>query len=138
MNFGGDDFYANQNNPERVEAFLHQTLAIPDGHFDGPLVWDAFQLMAPSLLNPAIEQRVRVLRPNAYMLAVFHADERSSAVPLYSYRIADAKTLQLAPRGAREPAQFFNNRALERLFQNFQSVKFFLARDHLREVIVKR
>ena len=34
--------------------------------------------------------------------------------------------------------QFFNNRALERMFQNYGAVKFFLTRDHLREVIVKR
>ncbi len=138
MNFGDGDFYANQSNPERVEAFLQQTLAFPDEHFDGALVWDAFQFMSPALLYPAIDQLTRILRPNAYLLAFFHADERASTVPLYSYRITDAKTLELSRRGAREPAQAFNNRGLERLFQNFQSVKFFLARDHLREVIVKR
>jgi hypothetical protein len=44
----------------------------------------------------------------------------------------------MAARGQRKPAQIFNNRSLERLFQDFQSVKFFLTRDHLREVIVRR
>jgi hypothetical protein len=44
----------------------------------------------------------------------------------------------LVDRGRRRPAQFFNNRSLERLFQDFQSVKFFLTRNHLREVIVRR
>jgi hypothetical protein len=37
----------------------------------------------------------------------------------------------------RRPAQLFANRALEKLFVRFESVKFFLARDRLREVIVK-
>jgi SAM-dependent methyltransferase len=134
----GSEFYENQTDGSRVESFLQQTLSFPDGHFDGALVWDAFQFMSPSLLQPAIEQLARVLRPNAYLLSFFHSDERATSVPVYSYRIADPKTLQLSLRGYREPAQFFNNRALERLFQNFQSVKFFLARDHLREVIVKR
>lgn len=136
--FGREGFYENQADPQRAEAFLQQTLSFPDGHFDGALVWDAFQFMNPALLQPVIEQLMRILRPNAYLLAFFHADERASSVPVYSYRIGDHKTLQLALKGHREPAQFFNNRALERLFQNFQSVKFFLARDHLREVIVKR
>ena len=57
---------------------------------------------------------------------------------MLSYRIQDSRTLTLAPRGIRMPAQFFNNRALERLFQDYQSTKFFLTRDNLREVIVRR
>ena len=44
----------------------------------------------------------------------------------------------MQPRGQRKPAQYFNNRDLERLFQEFASVKFFLTRDSLREVIVRR
>jgi hypothetical protein len=31
----------------------------------------------------------------------------------------------------------FNNRSLEKLFGGFESVKFFLTKDRLREVIVK-
>jgi hypothetical protein len=44
----------------------------------------------------------------------------------------------MVSRSQRRPAQIFNNRSLEKLFQDFQSVKFFLTRDRLREVIVKR
>jgi len=72
------------------------------------------------------------------MLALFSADERAQEVPLYSYRMVDQRTIGLNPRGTRKPAQPFNNRGLEKLFQKFQSVKFFLTRDHLREVIVRR
>jgi len=136
--FGTADFYANQGDPARVDAFLQQMLTFPDGHFDGALVWDSFQFMSPALLHPAIEQLSRILRPNAYLLAYFNADERAATVPCYSYRITDAKTLMLSRRTRREPAQFFNNRAVEKLFKNFQSVKFFLTRDQLREVLVKR
>ena len=44
----------------------------------------------------------------------------------------------VADRGPRKPEQIFNNRSLEKLFQGFESLKFFLARDNLREVIVRR
>jgi hypothetical protein len=47
------------------------------------------------------------------------------------------KTLQVAQSGTRQPAQLFNNRRLEKLFNTFGSVKFFLTRERLREVIVK-
>ena len=64
-----------------------------------------------------------------------NASRPSRRIPTAS---RDRKTITLAPRGRRRPAQFFNNRSLEKLFQDFESVKFFLTRDHLREVIVRR
>ncbi len=72
------------------------------------------------------------------MLALFNANEQVQQVQSYSYRIIDHKTIGMQPRGMRKVSQPFNNRTLERLFQNFHSVKFFLTRDSLREVIVRR
>jgi len=59
-------------------------------------------------------------------------------VPLYQHRIQDSKTLLLTPRGACRQVQHHNNRSLERMFERAHSLKFFLTRDHLREVIIKR
>jgi hypothetical protein len=101
-------------------------------------VWDTLQFLAPPLLQETVDHLYHVLRPQSALLAFFHADEKASLVPLYHYRILESRTLSLTPRGERKPAQYFNNRSLEKLFQKFQSVKFFLTRDHLREVIVRR
>jgi hypothetical protein len=136
--FGGGDFYKKQESPEAVEAFLAQSLTFPSGHFDGALLWDVLEFLAPPLLHTVVDRLRDTVKPGSYLLAVFHAEERAGAVPAYAYRIADAKTLLISPHGARQPAQFFNNRAIEKLFQGFEAVKFFLTRDHLREVIVKR
>jgi hypothetical protein len=136
--FAGGDYYDNQSQPDRIDKFLDQSLNFPNDHFDGVLVWDAFEFLAPPLLKSAIDRLRRIVRPGSYLLAMFHAEERSGQIPVYSYRISDGKTLLLASRGMRQPAQFFNNRAVENLFQGFESVKFFLTRDSLREVIVKR
>ncbi len=135
---GGEDFYESQARPELISEFLAQTLDFSDGQFDGALIWDSFQFMHPALLAAVIGRLRSILRPNAYLLAFFHADERAVEVPSYSYRIVDNRSLQLSRRGSRPASLFFNNRALERLFQDFESVKFFLTRDSLREVIVKR
>ncbi|MDQ6760123.1 MAG: class I SAM-dependent methyltransferase [Acidobacteriota bacterium] len=132
------DFMENQSDRQRVEQFLSQTMDFPDAKFDGALVWDTLQFLTPPVLQLTIERLFRVLRPGAALLAFFHAEEKANVIPVYSYRIADSKTLSLTPKGQRKPAQFFNNRSLEKLFHQFSSVKFFLARDHLREVIVKR
>jgi hypothetical protein len=134
----GGDFFENQSDPERVKQFMSSALDFPEEEFGGALVWDTLQFLAPSLLHDTVDQIYHILQPGASMLAFFHADEKAKAAPIYSYRIGDSKTLLLSSRGERRPAQFFNNRALEKLFARFSSVKFFLTRDSLREVIVKR
>lgn len=136
--FGQGDFYENQSNPRAVEAFLRAALDFPDDAFDGALVWDVLEYLSPALLTVVVQKLRSMLRPGSCLLAVFHAEERAEMVPSYTFRIHDHRTIQLSTRGRRQPAQFFNNRSLERLFQDFQSVKFFLTRDHLREVIVRR
>jgi len=137
--FGTDDeFLLRQGEPDRAEYFLKQSLDFLDDTFDGALVWDTLQFLAPPLLQLTVDRLFRVLRPGAYLLSFFSADEKAKVIPVNSYRIQDSKTLQLAPRGETRPAQFFNNRAIERLFQSFESVKFFLTRDNQREVIARR
>ena len=124
--------------PGVILAFLRRNLDFPDGSLDGVLLWDSLEFLPQPLLKATVERLHHVTRPGAYLLAFFHADEKAASVPSYSYRISDARTLLLTHRRLRRPAQLFNNRAVEKLFRDFESVKFFLTRDHLREVIVRR
>jgi hypothetical protein len=137
--FGGaGEFAANQSDPARAALFLRESLDFPDQSFDGALLWDTLQFLAPPLLQDAVDRLYRILRPQSSLLAFFHAEEKADSAPLFTYRIVESKSMSVAPRGERRPAQYFNNRNLEKLFQKFHSVKFFLTRDHLREVIVRR
>jgi hypothetical protein len=136
--FGDRDFFENQINPRKVEEFLERALHFPDDHFDGALVWDTLQYLSAPLLAVVIERLWHMLRPGSCMLALFNANEQAEKVQSYSYRIADHRTIGMLPRTMRRPSQPFNNRTLEKLFQNFHSVKFFLTRENLREVIVRR
>jgi hypothetical protein len=132
--FGGED----QSNAGSIDQFLRQTLNFENERFDGVLVWDVLQYMTPTLLAATLERLRTIVRPQSYLLTYFHADEKAQQVPFYSFRIKDQQHLLLAQRGMRKPAQIFNNRSLEKLFQKFESVKFFLTREQLREVIVRR
>lgn len=133
----GSDEETNQSNPGRIEYFLRNALDYPDYHFDGVLIWDVLEYLEPALLAATIERLHKIVRPNSYLLAFFHSDAKIESVPYYCFRIQDVNTLQVAQTGSRHPAQLFNNRSLEKLFQQFGSVKFFLTRERLREVIVK-
>jgi hypothetical protein len=134
----GDADPADQANQSRIDQFLRQTLNFENEQFDGVLVWDVLQYMTPALLAATLDRLRTIVRPHAYLLAYFHADEKAQQVPFYSFRIKDSQNLMLAQRGTRRPAQIFNNRSLEKLFQKFESVKFFLTKEQLREVIVRR
>lgn len=133
----GDQFYENQADPDRLQGFLHENLDFPRESFDGALVWDALQFLSADLLHITVARLEQILRPGSSLLAFFHADEKVSQVPVHTYRIVDHKTLMLTPRGMRKRAEHFNNRALERLFHNFD-LKFFLTRDSLREILARR
>jgi 2-polyprenyl-3-methyl-5-hydroxy-6-metoxy-1,4-benzoquinol methylase len=134
--FGLDDT-VDQSNPGQIEYFLKQALDYPEGHFDAVLIWDVLEYLAPALLAAVLERLHQIVRPKGYMLAFFHADDKLDAVPFYTFRIQELNTLRVAQQGQRRPAQLFNNRSLEKLFARFESVKFFLTREQLREVIIK-
>ena len=129
---------ADQSNPHQIESFLRNNLDFPPDTFDGVLLWDTLQFMAPALLNAVLERLHLIVRPKSYLLVFFNSEERSKISPVYSFRIQDKVTLRLVQRGTRATAQVFNNRGLEKLFAKFESVKFFLTRESLREVIVRR
>ena len=134
--FGHD--LAEQTNPSRIEYFLKQNFDYPPDTLDGVLLWDSLQFMSPALLNATVERLYDVMRPKSYLLAFFTATEKAMEVPSHSFRIVDNKTILLKERDIRQPGQVFNNRNLEKLFGKFESVKFFLTRENLREVIVRR
>ncbi|MBV9303676.1 MAG: class I SAM-dependent methyltransferase [Acidobacteriaceae bacterium] len=134
----GADFLENEKTASKAQRFLDQTLTFAEESFDGALVWDTFQFLASPLLDQAIAQLLRVMRPSGLMLFFFGADEKATRMPTYNYRIQDHRTLLLSPRGTYQNVHFFHNRLLERLFHGASSVKFFLTRDNLRELIVRR
>jgi len=133
----GEDGAAGQSNPGRIDYFLRQALDHPPANFDGVLIWDVLEYLAPALLNAVVERLHKIVRPKSCMLAFFHSDDKLEAVPSYTFRIRQMNALEVVQHGMRRPAQLFNNRSLERLFGRFESVKFFLTRERLREVIIK-
>lgn len=136
--FGDGDYYENQRDSSRVDSFLIQTFSEQRGPFDGALVWDCLQFLRPSLLDKTIDHLHRILEPGAHLLAYFYADDRAQTIPQFHFKIHDEHSLVMEQRGEMPPGQAFSNRNIERLFEDFASTKFFLSRDHIREVLVRR
>lgn len=128
----------NLSESRKIAEFVEQTFNYHASTFGGILVWDTLQYLPAPLLEAVLERLMLLLSPGGMVLSYFQADEKVRVVPAYSYRIVDGKTVMLSPRGLRNREQYFNNRAIEKLFEGCGAVKFFLTRDHLREVLVRR
>lgn len=123
---------------EAAHGFVDQYLNFARTQFDAILAWDSLEFLDSDALHMTVPRLAEILRPGGVLLSFFHTQARGETVPLYRYSIQGPQELALLPRKERSMPNTFNNRSLERLFQDFESVKFFLTRDNLREVIVTR
>lgn len=127
-----------KDSPPQEEDFFRENLNYSEAQFDGILCWDLFDFVADPLIKPLIARLHRSLKPGGAVLSFFHTGAAGQQVPLYQYRIRAEDTLQMSGRGVGQLQRHFNNRTIENLFRNFASLKFYLSRDNLREVISVR
>jgi SAM-dependent methyltransferase len=141
------------------KRFLSENLVYEPCLFDAVFCWNLADYLDESLVKPVVGRFWTVLKPGGMLLAFFHTRDAGPDAPCYRYHIVNKDTLEMQHIMARSgagpdpgssgraytpsKAQFrlqrvFNNRNIENLFRDFSSVKFFLARDNVREVLVVR
>ena len=121
-----------------VDRFLSENLNFGREEFDAVMFWDLADFLPEPLVKPLIERVYVAMKPSAIMLAFFHTKDAGPEAPFYRYNIATRETLELQPVRAYRLQRVFNNRHVENLFHDYQSIKFFLGRDNIREVLVIR
>ena len=135
--FSQQEIATRQFAPDRVEQFLDQTFDFEDQSCDVVFVWDTLQFLPPQIAQGVLERLYRVLSPDALLMAFFHPENSGPAAP-HACRILDARHLQLTAKPHVRPIVPFSTRSIEKFFQQFRSVKFFLTRENLQEVIARR
>jgi len=127
-----------QSGGLNVEKFLSENLVFRNVKFDAVLCWDIPDYLAEPLVKPMVERIASVLNPKGYLLAFFHTKDAGPDAPYYRYHINGADMLRLQRGPQFRLQRVFNNRHIENLFHDYASLKFFLARDNVREVLVVR
>lgn len=119
-------------------SFFRENLTYAQGQFTGILCWDLLDFLPEHLLKPFVENLYSFLKPGGNLLAFFHTGSPGQDAPVCQYRIHSADMLEVAGKEAGKLRRHFNNRAIENLFRNYSSLKFYLSRDNLREVVIVR
>jgi SAM-dependent methyltransferase len=139
------------------KKFLDENLKFNNTQFDIVLCWNLADYMDESLVKPVVARLWSMIKPGGQLLAFFHTREAGPDAPCHRFHIVGPDTLEMQPIEPRRevrrgptgaihtsvnsgfPLQrVFNNRHIENLFRDFASIKFFLARDNVREVLVVR
>jgi hypothetical protein len=121
-----------------VDRFFTENLVFNNVKFDAVLCWDVPDYLAEPLVKPMIERIASVMNPKGYLLAFFHTKDAGPDAPYYRYQISGLDTMRLQRGPQFRLQRVFNNRHIENLFHDYGSLKFFLARDNVREVLVVR
>jgi hypothetical protein len=144
------------NSVPDEKRFLADNLVYPNAQFDLVLCWNIADYMEEALVKPVVGRLWSLMKPGAMLLAFFHTREAGPDAPCYRYHVVGTDILEMQPivprrDSRRSPAgavqsvdttfrlqRVFNNRHIENLFRDFASIKFFLSRDNVREVLVVR
>jgi SAM-dependent methyltransferase len=139
------------------KKFLAENLLYSSAQFDIVLCWNLADYLDEGLVKPVVARLWSMMKPGGMLLAFFHTREAGPDAPCYRYHIVGNDMLEMqhidarrdlrkGPTGAVHTAiersfrlqRVFNNRHIENLFRDFSSIKFFLTRDNVREVLVVR
>jgi|GEM_PF-2528047 len=122
----------------RVEAFIESALSFEDHVADLVLIWDRLQYLPPPIAEAIVERVRRMLAPDALLLTLFRTDTSGADHVPYTCRIVDSQTLLLNERMRQRPMETFNPRTIHKLFQSYGEVRFFVSRESLQEVLIRR
>lgn len=121
-----------------VDRYLSENLRHEREKFDAVLAWDVPDYLPEEVVKPTIERLHTIMKPGGLLLGFFHTKDAGAEAPYYRYHIGDAETLELQQGPQFRLQRVFNNRHIETLFRDYASIKFFLGRDNVREVLVTR
>jgi hypothetical protein len=129
--------------PGAASAAEREAESLPPGCLEFPrasvhaaLCWDRLQFLSEGAASSLVARLHHILVPGGVVLALFNPDP--GARPPLACRVAGGNQLQLDPSGAARPYRGHSTRSIEKLFHAFESLKFYLTRENLQEVIVRR
>jgi SAM-dependent methyltransferase len=121
-----------------VDRFMSANLDFSGRDFDVILLWDTANFLPPEMVPPLFARLRSVLRPQGKLLAFFHGRLDGPETTFSRFQISDKDDLLAIDAGHFPVRQVYQTRQVEKLLEGYGSVRFFLGKDNVREVIAVR
>lgn len=126
-------------NELQAHEFLEECCDFRVADFDGALVWDTLQYLEPGLREAVVRRLHATLLPGSLIFGLFHTSDGSQKLdPPQVFQILSPHELAHQSRHTRLPAYPITVRQVDKLFENFAGVNYFLGKGSLREVVIRR
>jgi hypothetical protein len=122
----------------RIEEFIDSVLDFPNQSADIVFVWDRLQFLPTQVAEALVARLHRILSAEGAMLGLFRTESGLTERPPYSAHILDGQTLLLQERQRKRALESFTPRTIQKLFQEYREVRFFVGRESLQEVLIRR
>ena len=121
-----------------VDRFYDQNFNFGDRRFEVVLLWTTIDYLPDAFIPPLVARLKDCMEPGGKLLAFFHTRSHGADTTFCRYHLVDSSEI-LMQEGEPYPVQrVYTNREIERTFKAFSGCRFFLARDNVYEVIIKR
>ena len=121
-----------------IDGFIAANLNFSGRDFDVILLWDTANFLPPEMV-PALFARLRqALRPNGKLLAFFHGRLTGPETAFSRFQLGDGDNLMAFDSGNFPVRQVYQTRQVEKFLEGYSSIRFFLGKDNVREVIAVR
>jgi SAM-dependent methyltransferase len=121
-----------------IDRFITANLDFSGRDFDIILLWDTANFLPPEMV-PALFARLRkVLRPDGMLLAFFHGRLIGPETAFARFQLSDSDNLQALDSGSFPVRQVYQMRQVETFLEGCSSIRFFLCKDNVREVLAVR
>ncbi len=121
-----------------VAGFLDNNLDFGGREFDVILLWTTLDYIPQDLVEPVIKRFRSSLRPGGKVLAFFHTKNTGPDTSFCRYHVTDNDSIEVQESTNYSVQRVYTNRTIEKLFENYNNSKFFLAKDNLYEVMITR
>jgi len=121
-----------------VDRFEAANLDFSGRDFNVVLLWDTANYLPPGMV-PVLFKRMReVLQPDGRLLAFFHGRKEGPETTFSRFQLTDSNNLLVQKSGEFPIQEVYQTRQVEKFLDGYSSVRFFLGRDNVREVIAVR
>ena len=121
-----------------IDGFLDQNLEFSGREFDVVLLWTTLDYIPEALVSPVIQRFRASMRPGGRILALFHTRSTGGQTAFCRYHITDSETIEMQQAMNYPVQRVYTNRTIEKIFQSYANMKFYLAQDNLYEVLITR